>query len=55
MIMLDYQGMDWMGTGSPSNLNDVYQYHCDGEPLNKESTAVFVKGGIQDINDQFQV
>ena len=44
-----------MGTGSPNNLNDVYQYHCEGEPLQKSSRDVFVKGSIKDVNDEFQV
>ena len=38
-----------------NNLNDVYQLHCKGKPLEKVKRDVFVKGNIDDVRNQFQV
>ena len=38
-----------------NNLNDVYQLHCKGRPLQKAKRDVFVHGDIDDVRRQFQV
>ena len=45
----------WKEVSTMNNLNDVYQLHCNGEPLQKETRDVFVKGSIQDVRERFQV
>lgn len=46
---------DWMDSGSLNSLDGVYQFYCNGEQLDKTNRDVFVKGTIQDINNDFQV
>ena len=38
-----------------NNLNDVYQLHCDAQPLQKAKRDVFMKGDMDDVRNQFQV
>ena len=38
-----------------NNLNDVYQLHCDAKPLQKAKQDVFMKGDMDDVQNQFQV
>jgi hypothetical protein len=45
----------WKEMSTMNNLNDVYQLHCNGEPLQKDTRDVFVKGSIQDVREKFQV
>lgn len=49
------QQFDWMNCGSLNSLNDVYQHHCKGLALDKDIRQVFVKGTVEDINQDFQV
>lgn len=45
---------DWKKVSSMNNLNDVYQLHCGGEPLEKSKRNVFVEGTMGDVREQFQ-
>ncbi|GFR97393.1 DNA polymerase subunit gamma-1 [Elysia marginata] len=45
---------DWKRVSSMNNLNDVYQLHCGGEPLEKAKRDVFVEGTMADVRGQFQ-
>ncbi|GAB1600553.1 DNA polymerase subunit gamma-1-like isoform X2 [Argonauta hians] len=46
--------VNWMGVGTMNNLNDVYQFHCDGEPLEKSKRDVFISGTMSDVRQDFQ-
>ncbi|XP_067935036.1 DNA polymerase subunit gamma-1-like [Watersipora subatra] len=53
-IKTGYLDLQWMNTGSMNSLDEVYQHHCDGQPLDKTSRNVFVKGNIEEVNSDFQ-
>ena len=46
---------DWKEVSTLNNLNDVYQLHCSGKPLEKATREVFVEGTMEDVREQFQV
>lgn len=46
--------IEWMDTGTMNNLNDVYQFHCKGPPLEKSKRDVFVSGTMKEVREQFQ-
>ncbi|KAK6166464.1 hypothetical protein SNE40_023149 [Patella caerulea] len=45
---------DWKRVSTMNNLNDVYQLHCDGEPLQKSTREIFVEGSMADVREKFQ-
>ncbi|KAI0208026.1 DNA polymerase subunit gamma-1 [Lamellibrachia satsuma] len=45
---------EWAEESTLNNLNDVYQLHCKGAPLDKETRQVFVKGDMKDVREDFQ-
>ncbi|CAI9719229.1 DNA polymerase subunit gamma-1-like [Octopus vulgaris] len=46
--------VNWMDVGTMNNLNDVYQFHCNGEPLEKSKRDVFINGTMLDVREDFQ-
>lgn len=44
----------WTNESTMNNLNDVYQHHCGGRPLEKATRDVFVKGSMADVRDMYQ-
>ena len=54
-FFLSHQSEEWKKVSSMNNLNDVYQLHCGGEPLEKAKRDVFVEGTMKDVREQFQV
>ncbi|XP_063433085.1 DNA polymerase subunit gamma-1-like [Mytilus trossulus] len=44
----------WKEVSTMNNLNDVYQLHCNGKPLQKDTRDVFVKGTMKDVRERFQ-
>ncbi|KAJ7311091.1 hypothetical protein JRQ81_006690 [Phrynocephalus forsythii] len=45
---------DWVKISSTNNLVDVHALYVGGEPLEKESRKLFVKGSMNDIRNNFQ-
>ncbi|KAK7109098.1 DNA polymerase subunit gamma-1-like isoform X2 [Littorina saxatilis] len=45
---------EWKKVSGMNNLNAVYQLHCKGEPLKKETRDVFIKGTMADVRNDFQ-
>ncbi|KAK3096547.1 hypothetical protein FSP39_001169 [Pinctada imbricata] len=45
---------EWQTQSSLNNLNDVYQLHCGGPKLEKETREIFVEGSMTDVREQFQ-
>lgn len=45
----------WTNESTMNNLNDVYQHHCGGRPLEKATRDVFVKGSMADVREMYQV
>ncbi|KAK3790338.1 hypothetical protein RRG08_062571 [Elysia crispata] len=45
---------EWKKISGMNNLNDVYQLHCGGEPLEKAKRDVFVEGTMENVREQFQ-
>ena len=50
-----FQSDEWKKISSMNNLNAVYQLHCQGEPLEKETRNVFIQGTMTDVRKDFQV
>ncbi|CAC5369661.1 POLG [Mytilus coruscus] len=44
----------WKEVSTMNNLNDVYQLHCNGKPLQKDTRDIFVKGTMKDVRERFQ-
>lgn len=47
------EDLDWSSQSSLNSLSEVYKLYCGGE-LSKDPRNVFVKGTLQDIDDDFQ-
>ncbi|XP_076462346.1 DNA polymerase subunit gamma-1-like [Babylonia areolata] len=45
---------EWKTVSSLNSLKAVYQLHCQGEALDKETRDVFVSGTLQDVRGDFQ-
>ena len=54
-VYFGFQSEEWKKVSGMNNLNAVYQLHCQGEPLEKETRDVFVKGTMADVRADFQV